>query len=75
MDLEQAVKDANKAYPGGCPACKGIRFKTCRTCGQEPNSFHDFREDQRPRQVYETRQEWEAVNGKYEPHIPERKQP
>ena len=73
MNFEQMVQDANKSYPGGCPACKGIRYKRCLSCGQEVNSFHDFREYERPRQIYETRQEWEAVNGKSEPRVPERK--
>lgn len=70
--LEKMVQVANQQYPGGCPACKGIRFRRCQACGGEINSYGDFRDSSRPRQVYETKQEWEAVNGKSEPTVPDR---
>ena len=65
-------QDANKNYPGGCPACKGIRFKVCSSCGQEVNSFGDFR-TYRPSQVYETVSEWREVNGTPEQITQDRK--
>ena len=35
MTLAQMVEQANAEYPGGCPACKGIRFRKCAACGQK----------------------------------------
>lgn len=59
-----------------CPICNGIRFKRCSGCGLEANSFHDHRDYQRPRQVYETKSEWREVNGEREQKVPDRrKQP
>ena len=34
MDLQQIVQQANAEYPGGCPACRGIRFRKCAACGE-----------------------------------------
>ena len=75
MDIEQIIQDANKAYPGGCPGCRGIRFKKCPSCGQPPNSFPDFREYERPKQTYETQREWREVNGTPEQKVSERPLP
>jgi hypothetical protein len=56
-----------------CEGCKGIRFKRCQACGGEINSFGDHREHQRPRQVYETKREWQEVNGTPEQKVPGRR--
>jgi hypothetical protein len=72
FDLAEAVADANRLY-FGCKTCKGIRYKSCHDCGQKPNSFGDFRDSQRPRQVYETQREWREVNGTPEQKVPDRK--
>lgn len=73
---EQARADFQELFAkldARCLTCKGVRFRTCTACGLPPNSFHDHRDEQRPRQVYETRSEWREVNGTPEPSIPERK--
>lgn len=70
--IAQAVQQANADYPGGCPACKGVRFKTCKACGQETNSFHDAYYGRPRDQVYESQSEWREVNGEPAQSIPDR---
>jgi uncharacterized C2H2 Zn-finger protein len=71
FDLEKAVQEANRMI--GCPACKGVRFRRCSSCGQEANSFHDHRVGRPPRQAYETRREWDEVNGESRQDVPDRR--
>ena len=42
--IQKSIQEANRNYPSGCPACKGIRFKPCISCGQPANSYRDFRD-------------------------------
>lgn len=72
LQISEAVAEANRIY-FGCPMCKGVRFKTCQGCGQTANSFSDFRDHQRPRQVYESQREWREVSGAPEQNVPDRK--
>lgn len=67
----EVLKALDVTYP--CAACRGIRFKSCKTCGRPANSFHDFRDYQRPAQVYETMTEWREVNGDPAQSVPDRK--
>jgi hypothetical protein len=70
----KAMQEANRNYPGGCPACKGIRFKRCSSCGEEVNSFHDFRDYQRPPQMYPTLSDWyREGEPRPEQKVPERR--
>ena len=67
----EVLKALDVTYP--CAACRGIRFKSCKTCGRPVNSFHDFRGYQCPAQVYETTREWREVNGDPAQNVPDRK--